>query len=158
MKKFVGLLFVFCIFAFSQPIEIPKDARCVVCGMEVYKYTKFHAQIKMHDGTYKFTESPKHALKFYLQNKDKVKEIWVKDFKTGRWIDGTKAYYVPIHEGPMGMDLAPFKSLVQAKKFAKNRKVFRLKDITLDYINHLDAGMHHRNHHRMHNTHHGGHH
>jgi len=40
----------------------------------------------------------------------------------------------------------------------KNKKVSRLKDITLDYINLLDKEIHHKDHHRMHNTHHGGHH
>lgn len=40
----------------------------------------------------------------------------------------------------------------------KNKKVSRLKDITLDYINLLDKEIHHKDHHCMHNTHHGGHH
>jgi nitrous oxide reductase accessory protein NosL len=98
------------------------------------------SQVKLKDGTYKYAESPKHMLQYYLENRDKVAELWVKDYSSGKWIDGTKAYYVVIKEGPMGYDLAPFQSRITAKKFAKEGKVYQLKDITKVFLEHLEMG------------------
>ncbi len=142
MKTFfllVGVLLSF-ILAFAQPKDPPKGARCVVCGMDVNMMPKFTSQLKLKDGKHVYTESPKHAIQYFLKNKDKVSQIWVKDFSTGKWIDAKRAYYVAVDEGPMGPDLAAFRSMVKAKKFAKGKKVFRFKDIDLEFLKHLDMG------------------
>ena len=109
--------------------------------MDVNMSPELTSQVKLSDGTYKFAESPKHILQYYLKNREKVKEIWVKDYNTGKWIDGKRAYYVIIEEGPMGKDLAPFKSRIKAKKFAKDKKVYKFSDITPDLLKHLDMDM-----------------
>ncbi len=142
MKTFfllVGVLLSF-ILAFAQPKDPPKGARCVVCGMDVNMMPKFTSQLKLKDGKHVYTESPKHAIQYFLKNKDKVSQIWVKDFSTGKWIDAKRAYYVAVDEGPMGPDLVAFRSMVKAKKFAKGKKVFRFKDIDLEFLKHLDMG------------------
>ncbi|NPA40775.1 MAG: hypothetical protein GXO18_00670 [Aquificae bacterium] len=133
-------LFAFLALAFAQPKEPPKGTRCVVCGMDVNMMPKFTSQLKLRNGEYLYTESPKHAIQYYLKNKDKVAELWVRDFSSGKWIDGTRAYYVRVEEGPMGPDVVAFKSLVRAKKFAKGKKVLKFKEIDMDFIKHLDMG------------------
>ncbi len=142
MKKLVSLLGIFAlmVIAFAQPKDPPRGTRCVVCGMDVNMMPKFTSQIKLKNGKYLYTESPKHAIQYYLKNKDRVAEIWVKDFATGKWINGKRAYYVAIDEGPMGPDIVAFKSLVKAKKFAKGKKVFRFKDMDSEFLMHLDMG------------------
>jgi nitrous oxide reductase accessory protein NosL len=132
------LLSLFLVFA--QPKEPPPGTKCVVCGMDVNMEPRLTSQVKLKDGTYKYAESPKHMLQYYLENRDKVAELWVKDYSSGKWIDGTKAYYVVIKEGPMGYDLAPFQSRITAKKFAKEGKVYQLKDITKVFLEHLEMG------------------
>jgi nitrous oxide reductase accessory protein NosL len=126
--------------ALAQPKDPPKGERCVVCGMDVNMMPKFTSQLKLKNGKYLYTESPKHAIQYYLKNKDKVAEIWVKDFSSGRWIDGKRAYYVAVDEGPMGPDIVAFKSMLRAKKFAKDKKVFRFRDLDMDFLKHLDMG------------------
>lgn len=136
---FIGLL-AFISLLFAQPQEPPKGTKCVVCSMDVNMDPRFTSQIKLKNGEYLYTESPKHAIQYYLKNKDAVKELWVKDFATGKWIDGKRAYYIPVDEGPMGPDIVAFKSRVKAKKFAKGKKVFKFKDIDSDFLMHLDMG------------------
>lgn len=134
------LMFLSFILVFAQPKEPPKGERCVICGMDVNMEPRLTSQVKLKDGSYKYAEAPKHILKYYLENKEKVAELWVKDYKSGKWIDGTKAFYVVIKEGPMGYDLAPFQSKIQAQKFAGKGKVYEFKDIDLDFLKHLEMG------------------
>ncbi len=134
-----GMLALF-VLAFAQPKDPPKGTRCVVCGMDVNMMPKFTSQLKLKDGKYVYTESPKHAIQYYLKNKDRVSQIWVKDFSNGRWIDAKRAYYVAVDEGPMGPDIVAFRSLVKAKKFAKGKKVFKFKDIDAEFLKHLEMG------------------
>lgn len=148
MRKFGFLfgIFAFVLIALAEPVEPPKGTKCVVCGMDVNMMPKFTSQLKLKDGKHVYTESPKHAVQYYLKNKDKVSEIWVKDFSSGRWIDGKRAYYVAVDDGPMGPDIVAFKSLVEAKKFAKGKEVFRFKDLDMEFLKHLDmehGGMKH---------------
>jgi len=141
--RYLGVLFGIAlafVLAFAQPKEPPKGAKCVVCGMDVNMMPKFTSQLKLKDGKYVYTESPKHAIQYYLKNKDRVSELWVRDFSSGKWINGKRAYYVAVDEGPMGPDVVAFRSLVKAKKFAKGKKVFRFKDIDMDFLKHLDMG------------------
>lgn len=131
--------------AFPQPKEPPKGEKCVVCGMDVNIDPKLTSQVKLKDSSYKYAESPKHILKYYLENKNRVAELWVKDYASGKWIDGTKAFYVPIKEGPMGHDLVPFRSRLDAQKFADSSKaskskVYQFKDIDKTFLEHLDMG------------------
>ena len=151
---FILGLFAFVILAFAQPVEPPKGAKCVVCGMDVNMMPKFTSQLKLKSGKHLYTESPKHAIQYYLKNRDKVSQVWVKDFSSGKWIDAKRAYYVAIDDGPMGADIVAFKSLVKAKKFAKGKKVFKFKDIDAEFLKHLEmghGGMKHGGHNMKHN-------
>ena len=136
---FIGVL-VLLALAFAQPKEPPKGAKCVVCGMDVNMMPKFTSQLKLKNGKYVYTESPKHAIQYYLKNREKVSQIWVRDFSSGKWIDAKRAYYVRVEEGPMGPDIVAFRSLVKARKFAKGGKVLRFRDIDAEFLKHLDMG------------------
>ncbi len=145
MKALALMLLLWTLSAFPQPKEPPRGERCVICGMDVNIDPKLTSQAKLRDGSYRYAESPKHILKYYLENREKVAELWVKDYKSGRWIEGTKAFYVPIKEGPMGYDLVPFRSRLDAQEFAKSprsakNKVYQLKEIDKVFIEHLDMG------------------
>ena len=143
MARLIAVFLIFAGLLFAGPVDPPKGAKCVVCGMDVNMDPKFTSQLELKDGTRVYTESPKHAIQYMLKNKDKVKALWVRDFDTGKWIDGKKAYYVMVENGPMGMDVVAFRSKLKAKKFAKGRKVLRLSDIDMDFIKHLDQGQGH---------------
>ncbi len=141
MKKLlIALAFATSVVALGQPVDPPKGTRCVICTMDVNMVPNLTSQAKLKDGKYVYAESPKHIIEYYLKNKDKVKEIWVKDYKSGKWINGKRAYYVPIEGGPMGTDLAAFKSKSRAKKFAKGGKFYSFKEIDEELIKHLNMG------------------
>lgn len=142
MKKLILLVLFISTVVLGQPKEPSKGERCPVCGMSVSQEDKLLSQVKLKDGSYKFSESPKHILKFYFENKDKVLEIWVKDFSSGKWIDGKTAFYVIIEDGPMGPDLAPFSSKMAALKFGNKNKIYSFKEITKDLIEKLDTHQH----------------
>ncbi len=147
MRRFFlsALLLAMPLLALPQPKEPPRGERCVVCGMDVSIDPRLTAQVKLKDGLYKYAESPKHILRYYLENREKIAELWVKDYKSGKWIEGTKAFYVPIKEGPMGYDLVPFRSRLDAQEFAKSPKsaknrVYQFKEIDKVFIEHLEMG------------------
>ncbi|WP_028949907.1 nitrous oxide reductase accessory protein NosL [Sulfurihydrogenibium subterraneum] len=142
MRWILALILVVITTSFGQPKDLQKEERCPICGMSVSPKDKLLSQVKLKDGSYKFAESPKHILKFYFLNQDKASEIWVKDYNTGKWIDGRLAYYVIIQDGPMGPDLAPFSTKLSATKFSKKEKVYSFKDITRDLIEKLDTHTH----------------
>lgn len=83
MRSLFFILLSF-LFVLAQPKEPPKGERCVVCGMDVNMEPRLTSQIKLKDGSYKYAESPKHILQYYFENRDKAKELWVKDYKSGK--------------------------------------------------------------------------
>lgn len=139
MNKVFFIVFLFSL-AFSQPKEPPKGERCVICGMDVNIEPRLLSQAKLRNGSYRYAESPKHIIQFYLENREKVEELWVKDYKSGKWIDGTKAFYIHTPKGPMGHDLLPFQSRIEAQKEAGRGKVYQLKDIDRSFLQNLEKG------------------
>ncbi|RMH80470.1 MAG: hypothetical protein D6674_04390 [Acidobacteria bacterium] len=142
------ILFIGFSLAFSQPKEPPKGERCVICGMDVNIDPRLTSQAKLRDGSYRYAESPKHIVQFYLDNKDKVSELWVRDYQSGKGIDARRAFYVPIKDGPMGPDLAAFRSNLEAQRFAKTEraakeKVYRFMDINKELLQRLEKGQIH---------------
>ena len=98
------------------------------------------SQIKLKDGKYVFFAEVAHALEYHLKNKEKVAQIWVKDAQTGKWIDGTKAFYVETPDTPMGHGLLAFESRIKAVSQAKGKKVYSFRDINQDLL----KGLQHR--------------
>jgi len=129
--------------------EVPKSAKCPVCGMFVDKYPKWASKIRVVDKNYYF-DGVKDMMKFYFFDGDfpfdrsKISSISVSDFYTLESIDAKKAFFVVGSNvyGPMGNELIPFKSLDSAKEFLadhKGEKILRWNEITPKIVMALDG-------------------
>jgi copper chaperone NosL len=128
----------------------PRD-KCPVCGMFVYKYPDYLAQITFKDGSTAFFDGPKDMYKYYF-NPSKynparktfdIDFIFVTDYYSLISIDGMKAFYVLGSDayGPMGRELIPFEKETEAREFLRDHKgksIFRFRDITYPIVKGLD--------------------
>ncbi len=107
----------------EKKIHVTKDEKCPVCGMYVYKYPKWAAQIFYENNHYSF-DGVKDMMKWYFEHKDGIKEIKVSDYYSQHAIDARKAYFVIGSDtyGPMGHELIPFFELDDAKNFKRDHK------------------------------------
>ena len=132
-----------------KSIDVPKDAKCPVCGMFVYKYPKWSAEIIVDGKSYYF-DGVKDMMKFYIFDGDfpydrkKIEKILVQDFYTLHAIDAKKAWYVAGSDiyGPMGNELIPFADKESAEEFKeehKGEKILKFKDITPSLVLGLDG-------------------
>ncbi len=116
----------------KRRIEVPKDAKCPVCGMFIAKHPRWAAMIVDERGKRLYFDGVKDMMR-YLQSHS-FKRAYVSDYYSGEAIDARRAYYVlgsDVH-GPMGKELIPFKSLKDAKSFLidhKGKKILRFKEI-----------------------------
>ena len=131
----------------SKMIEVPKDAKCPVCGMFVSKYPKWAAQIKTKDGHNHYFDGVKDMMKFYFEpskyghnhTKDELNDITVTDYYSLESINGKDAYFVIGSNvyGPMGEELIPFKNESQAKKFMEDhfgKKVLKFEELKKEML------------------------
>lgn len=124
------------------PIKVTTKEKCPVCGMFVYKYPRWAAQIFYQKQHYSF-DGMKDLMKWYFEYPKNIKHIYVKDYYSQKTIDATQAFYVFGSDvyGPMGNELIAFKNLQQAKDFSmdhRGKKIIAFKDITKDMIYALD--------------------
>lgn len=131
-------------------IVIKNDEKCPVCGMFVYKYPNWAAEIDVENGHFVF-DGVKDMMKFYftpqkykegLKQSDFIK-IAVTDYYTLKSINGKNAFYVLGSRiyGPMGKELIPFATLNDAKAFMEDyggSKILRFDEITADIVKSLD--------------------
>lgn len=138
-------------FAEEQTVEIKKTDRCPVCGMFVYKYPKWVAQIYFQDGSAYFYDGAKDLFKHIFdtgkytpgKTSDKIKAIYVTDYYEVELIEAKSAYYVLGSDvlGPMGHELLPFKDQESAQEFLEDHKgksIVRYQDVTPAIIQSLD--------------------
>jgi len=137
-------------------IKVTKDEKCPVCGMFVYKYPRWVAQIfykhNSHQHHYSF-DGVKDMMKFYFDSKkwgtykefdkNNITKILVSDYYSQNPIDATKAYYVIGSDvyGPMGNELIPFKNKSDAKRFLldhRAKKILRFNQLTPTKVYKLD--------------------
>jgi copper chaperone NosL len=132
-------------------VTIKKSDRCPVCGMFVYKYPKWVAQIMFKDGSYYFYDGAKDMFKHifdtakYTPGKtaDNIKDIYVTDYYEVELVDAKSAFFVPGSDvlGPMGHELLPFKDQESAQEFLEDHKgksIIRFQDVTPAIIESLD--------------------
>ncbi len=157
MKRWVSIIVIALIAAFPawaaehKPVKpTPKD-KCPVCGMFVFKYPDFVAQVIFKDGTYAVFDGTKDMFK-YVHNPKKyapgrtageITAIYVTDYYSLEFIDGSTAWYVVGSDilGPMGKELIPFAKEAEARGFMKDHKgksLLRFKDIDENLIRGLD--------------------
>ncbi|HHH20444.1 MAG TPA: hypothetical protein ENK87_00815 [Nitratifractor sp.] len=130
-------------------IKVPEGSKCPVCGMFVYKYPKWAAQMVV-DGKPYYFDGVKDMMKFYFFDADfpydrsKIEKVQVSDFYTLEAVDAREAFYVVGSNvyGPMGNELVPFKSEKEAQNFMqehKGKKILKFKDITPQIVMGLDG-------------------
>ena len=136
-------------------INVSKDEKCPVCGMFVYKYPKWAAQIVyLHDGhEHHFSfDGVKDLMKFYFEPekwgdhkgiKKEITKIRVTDYYTQKAINGKTAFYVIGSDilGPMGNELIPFEFESDAKTFERDHKgteIIKFDQMTTEGVYSLD--------------------
>jgi len=138
-------------FAGDPTVTIKKTDRCPVCGMFVYKYPKWVAEISFKDGSYYFYDGAKDMFKHifdtakYTSGKsaENIKDIYVTDYYEVELIDAKSAFYVIGSDvlGPMGHELLPFKDQEAAQEFLEDHKgkaIIRFQEVTPAIIESLD--------------------
>ncbi len=140
----------------EKHIHVTKKEKCPVCGMFVYKYPRWVAQIYfMHNNKEEHLsfDGVKDMMKFYfhpkewgdygVESKKDMIKITVTDYYSQKSIDAKKAFYVIGSDiyGPMGHELIPFEYEDEAKTFSmdhKGLKVVKFEDITPSEVHKLD--------------------
>ncbi len=134
----------------ERPVITKKD-RCPVCGMFVYKYPKWVAEIVLADGSYYFYDGVKDMFKHYFdvpkftrgKSADQIREIYVTDYYEVELIDARSAFYVIGSDvlGPMGHELLPFKDRESAQEFLQDhhgQTIVRFGEVTRKLVYSLD--------------------
>ncbi len=137
----------------TQRVKVNEDEKCPVCGMFVYKYPRWAAQIFYKHGNHEHHlsfDGVKDMMKFYFNNKKwgkydyakrkNITKMLVTDYYKQYAIDARKAYFVIGSNiyGPMGNELIPFSTYDEAENFKndhKGTKILKFSDIkeTLPY-------------------------
>jgi copper chaperone NosL len=154
MKIYSWLLILFFMTTTAyadNTVTITKEDRCPVCGMFVYKYPKWVAQLYFTDGSSYFYDGAKDMFKHifdtgkYTANKTAamINKIYVTDYYDVELIDAKSAFYVLGSDvlGPMGHELLPFKDLESAQEFLQDhqgKKILRFEEVTPQIIESLD--------------------
>lgn len=139
-------------------VEVDEKEKCPVCGMFVYKYPKWAAQIffkhKDHEHHFSF-DGVKDMMKFYFHPlkwgnyetspQKNISKILVTDYYSGKAIDGQKAYFVIGSNvyGPMGHEFVPFEHLEDATNFKNEHrgvKILKFSEIPQMLPYNLDSG------------------
>jgi nitrous oxide reductase accessory protein NosL len=86
----------------TEPVAVPEDAECAVCGMQAAKFSEWNAQLSYEDGERvhfctsgclaAYHSAPSH---FHEDRTwDQVAGAWVRDFDSKELIDASAANYV----------------------------------------------------------------
>jgi nitrous oxide reductase accessory protein NosL len=129
----------------------PKDKdKCPVCGMFVYKYPDWVAEVLFKDGSYAVFDGAKDLFKYLLdpagpgsRRRKEMTGIIVTDYYAVRPVDAEQAYYVIGSDtyGPMGRELVPFEREQDAREFLRDhqgKRVIRFRDVTPAVLRELD--------------------
>ena len=114
-------------------IEVPKDAKCPICGMFVAKYPQW---VALYDGEKKFYfDGVKDMMKYAFARKLSSDKFYVSDYYKLSKLEATKAFYVIGSNvyGPMGSELIPFATQEEAETFSRDhngQKVIAFDEIT----------------------------
>lgn len=158
MKKYgvwiIMLVMLFAVLSYAgerKPVKPSHKDKCPVCGMFVYKYPDWVAQIIFKDGSYAMFDGVKDMFKYYFDIKKynpakkipDIDSIYVTDYYTLTLMEGRLAYYVVGSDiyGPMGRELIPFEKESDAREFLKDHKgkqILKFSEITPKIIKGLD--------------------
>jgi nitrous oxide reductase accessory protein NosL len=157
-RKILLLTLLLSIAAFTNPAMaadkpapqmIPAEQSCGVCGMYPAKFVKWQSQVIFTDNKMVPFDGCKDMFKYVLDmaKYDKhhtakdIAAVWVKDYNTGNWLDGTAVSYLvgSSEMGPMGKELIPFGDPTAALAFKKEKSgmIMNYDDVTMDDIKKL---------------------
>ena len=127
----------------ANPILVPKDAKCPVCGMFVSKYPKWAAKIITKEHKEYYFDGNKDLMKYYFDTKENLDKILVTDYYNITALPAKSAWYVFGSNvyGPMGHELISFASKADAESFNTDhfgKKVLTFDEITPDIISTLN--------------------
>jgi|AntRauTorcE11898_2_1112593.scaffolds.fasta_scaffold08706_2 nitrous oxide reductase accessory protein NosL len=102
-----------------QAVDVPEDATCAVCDMNVANFPEWNAQTVHTDDTREFFCTSGCATTYYAATDEfaetdaNIAGLWVRDFETRELVDGTSAYYALETDSdrlddPMRLNPAPF--------------------------------------------------
>ena len=104
-----------------------RDEKCPVCGMFVYKYPDWVAELLFRDGSRAVFDGAKDLFRYFFDSRrfggtkgrGDVAVVFVTDYYTLEPIDGKPAFYVIGSDvyGPMGKELIPFERREDAEEF-----------------------------------------
>ncbi len=135
----------------SVQLKPDKQEKCPVCGMFVYKYPDWTAQVIFNDQSQFYFDGVKDLIKdlFHLEKyhpgktSADIKTIRVTDYYDMVAIEGRSAHYVAGSDvfGPMGKELIPFTTREAALEFSNDHGgagVLTFTQITPAVIDKLD--------------------
>ncbi|MGD0282226.1 MAG: nitrous oxide reductase accessory protein NosL [Dissulfurispiraceae bacterium] len=106
-------------FAYAQPAPVPAGEHCAECGMSIDRDSKFAAEAVDGKGGKLFFCDIGDMLHHFRKSINTIQSAYVRDFTTGTWIDGRKAWYVQNKKflTPMFWGIAAFSTDAEAKKW-----------------------------------------
>jgi nitrous oxide reductase accessory protein NosL len=135
-----------------EPRKPSRQDKCPVCGMFVYKYPDWTAEIIFRDGATVFFDGAKDFFKFYFalhQYRPQaapadIAGVYVTEYYDLKQIQAKDAFFVLGSDvyGPMGKELIPFASRSDAEAFMKDhkgRRVLKFENVTATIIDRLDG-------------------
>ena len=117
---FVGLfVFAYPWLLSSQSLPVPEGTKCAECGMTVDQNSKSASAVITKDDKNLFFCDIGDMLFHFRANREKIKEIYVRDYATGERIDGRKAFYVFNKKiaTPMSWGIAAFADKSSAERW-----------------------------------------
>jgi nitrous oxide reductase accessory protein NosL len=140
MKKL--LLMIVCVATlFGAPMEISKDASCLIRNIKLYTAPEWAASIQVRSGKIAYFSSPKSMFEFYFQpgkwpeynvkSEDDMR-IHVTNFNTLEKIPAKEAFFVygSSKISPAGDDLPAFSTKQEAETFSKKYNGSRVMDFS----------------------------
>ena len=135
----------------TKPAQPSDKDKCPVCGMFVYKYPDWLAQIVFKDGSVQFFDGAKDLFKYYFnireyhsqKSRKQIAAIYVREYYDLVFLNARKAFYVAGSDiyGPMGHELIPLATMEDARAFLKDHKgkrIFRFEEVTQVLVERLD--------------------
>lgn len=124
MRRLISLSVLFALLAvsellYAQPFPVPQGTMCSECGMMVNPDSKFSVELVTTNGKKMFFCDIGDMLRHFRSDRGTLKTIYVKDYMSGGWIDGEKAFFVLNKDikTPMSWGIAAFAKQSDAKKW-----------------------------------------